>query len=302
MEEYLQKRLLQSANFTLVWEALAVGYLRHYRSPDAMACVNQWLKSDPNNVRALGTSRDHIRDGKRVGQRAEDYRKVLAIDPSRFETRWQLVGCLLDLGVYDEAAEHLERIARETPDDTEVLARLARCYIMLRHREDGRRLLEDALRKQPENGLCLRTLGQFELAEGRRSQAEEVLHRAVAALPDDYQSHWLLFQASQQQGKTQEAKIQFKHEKVKERNEQFSELTSRRLPEIHSTPGCIIEMGMLFMRSGRTELAVQWLQSALRLDPGHKPSHLALADFYERTGEKNLAEFHRQQSQTPEPK
>jgi predicted Zn-dependent protease len=295
VEEYLQRRAGESPDAgPLAWEALAQGYLRIYRTLDAMACLSHWLKEQPDNVRALELRGATFVTGRGVVKGAEDYRRVLAIDPSRRDTRWRLVGCLLELGAYDEAAEHLEVLVRDSPHDPEIMARLARCYHMLGRGDEGRRLLDEALRAHPDNATCLRTLGQLELAAGRRAEAEAALTRACKLLPDDYQSHWLLFQALQQQGKTAEAKVQLaRAEAVKERNEQFTELTSRKLTEHPLDPNLHYEMGTILARTGREDIAVQWFLSAVSLDPNHKPSHAALAEYYERSGAPARAQEHR---------
>jgi tetratricopeptide (TPR) repeat protein len=294
VEEYLQKRASESPSAgPLAWEALAVGYLRVYRTLDAMACLNHWLKQEPDNVRALELRGTTFVTGRGVVKGAEDYRKVLAIDPGRRETRWRLVGCLLDLGGYDEAAGHLEMLARDAPGDPDVAARLARCYHMQGRGEEGRRLLDDALLAHPDHPMCLRTLGQLELNAGRKPQAEAALRRAATSLPDDYQAQWLLFQALQQQGKQVEAKEQLtRAEEVKERNEHFAELTSRKLAEHPLDPALHYEMGAILARTGRPDVAAQWYQSAISLDPGHRAAHAALANHFRRTGDLASAEFH----------
>ena len=195
VEEYLQKQAESSPEIgPLVWEALAEGYFRLYRTLDAMACLNHWLDRDHDNLRALELRGMTYVAGKGVQRGAEDFRKVLSIDPDRKQTRMRLTACLLDLGSYDEAAENLEWSLRQSPGDPDIIARLARCYFMLKHSAEGRRLVEDALKLHRDHGLCLRTLGQFDLSEGQRAEAELALQRAVVQLPNDYQSHWLLFQ------------------------------------------------------------------------------------------------------------
>jgi predicted Zn-dependent protease len=295
VEEYLHRRARESPDAgPLAWEALAQGYLQIYRSLDAMACLNHWLKEHPENVRALELRGATFVTGRGVQKGAEDYRRVLALDATRRETRWRLVGCLLELGTYDEAAEHLEVLARNSPGDPEILARLARCYHMLGRADEGRRILDEALRANPDNAMCLRTLGQLELAAGRRAEAEAALTRACQLLPDDYQSHWLLFQALQQQGKTVAAKAQLQRaERVKERNEEFTELTSRKLTEHPLDPNLHYEMGRILAETGREDVALQWFLSAVSLDPAHKPSHAALSDYYERAGAPERAQQHR---------
>jgi tetratricopeptide (TPR) repeat protein len=302
VEEYLHKRATQSPDDgPLVWEALAEGYLRVYRTLDAMACVNHWLKRDPDNVRALELRAMTFVTGKGVVKGVEDYRRVLELDPSRRQTRSRLAAALVALGAYDEAATHLEVIDREQPGDPEIAARLARCY----HMEPGRRdeavrVLDAALAAHPDHGLCLRTRGQFALMADRKAEAEGWLRKAAAVLPEDYQTQFLLFQALQGQGKFDEAKAQLrKAEDVKDRSERIGELRSRKLAEQPLDPALHYEMGMLMIGTGHPEVGEQWLQTALNLDPDYRPAHAALADFYEGRGNKARAEEHRKRATAP---
>jgi predicted Zn-dependent protease len=57
------------------------------------------------------------------------------------------------------------------------------------------------------------------------------------------------------------------------------------------------EMGSLLLRLGQTEEGVRWLQSALKKDPKHKTTHRALADYYEKAGQKDRAARHRRLAQ-----
>ncbi len=295
VEEYLQRRADQSpVAAPLVWEALAVGYLRVFRTLDAMACLNHWLKQEPDNVRALELRGATFIAGKGVIRGSEDYRRVLELDPNRPATRWRLVESLLALGGYEEAAGHLELFARERPNDPEVAARLARCYTILGRAEDARRLIGEALAEHPDDGPCLRTLGQIELVTGRPAEAEGALRRAAALLPQDYQAQQLLFQSLQQQGKVDEAKAQLKvAEGVRNQAERLGELASRRLAEFPLDPAVHYEFGKLLIDTGRGDVGERWLLNALSLDPEHRPSHAALAAYYEGRGEREKAAFHR---------
>jgi predicted Zn-dependent protease len=294
-EEYLQKRAdISRTDAPLVWEALALGYLRVYRTLDAMTCLNYWLKRDPDNVRALDLRGQTYVAGKGVVRGSEDYRRVLELDPTREATRWRLVDCLIGLGGYDEAAASLEYLANGRADSGAVASRLARCYNMLGRTAEARALLDAALAKNPNDGSGLRALGQVELVARRPDAAEPLLRRAAALLPNDYQAQQLLFQALQQQGKTDEAKAQIKiTEEVRERAERVGELTSRKLAESPLDPALNYEMGKLLLESGSVEVGEQWLLTAIRLDPRHKLAHAALASLYERRGDVSRAGFHR---------
>jgi predicted Zn-dependent protease len=301
VEEYLQRRAPSGAGAgPVAWEALALGYLRLYRTLDAMTCLNQWLKFDPDNVRALELRGQTYVAGKGVVRGTEDYRRAVELDPSRSATRLRLADGLIALGAYDEAAAHLERLAAEGRDDPGVDARLARCYAMLGRGDEARRLVEGALARHPDDPLAVRTLGQIDLISRHTAEAEQTLRRAVALAPDDYQAQQLLFQALQQQGKLEEAKAQLAvSEAVRERAARIGELTSRKLAEFPLDPAVHYEMGKLLVETGRPEIGERWLLTALSLDPDHAPSHAALAEYYQRRGDRAKADYHRARAAGP---
>lgn len=297
VEEFLQKRAdADPAAGPAVWEALAVGYLRAYRTLDAMACLEHWLLRDPDDVRALELRGATFVAGKGVTRGVEDYRRALARDPDRPATRWRLAGGLLALGGYEEAAGHLEELARREPDEPQIAARLARCYNVLGRPDDARRVVSAALAAHPGDAACLRTRGQLALTARPPdpAAAEPDLRRAVALAPDDYQGHNLLFQALQQQGKEAEAKEQLRvAEAVRDRAERIGELSSRKLAEFPLDPALHYEMGSLLLHSGQPDAAAEWLRNAVQLDPGHRPAHAALARYYAARGDRERADFHR---------
>ncbi|HSQ56621.1 MAG TPA: tetratricopeptide repeat protein, partial [Gemmata sp.] len=234
VEEYLQHRAEQStAVGPLVWEALAIGYLRVYRTLDAMACLNHWLTVAPDNVRALELRGRTWAVGKSPSKGVDDFRRVLELDPTRKETRTRFVDAAIAIGKYDEAAHHLEVLRKEATEDPSIMANLARCYAFLQRGEEARRMIDDAVAKHPDDHLCLRTRGHLAILDHRPADAEADLRRAAALQPWDYQAQNLLFQALQQQNnKEAEAAAQLKiAERTRERFERLNELQSRRLAE-----------------------------------------------------------------------
>ncbi len=298
VEEFLQRQTEQAPEKApLVWEALAEGCVRVYRILDALAFLNHWLGLDPDNLRALELRGLAYQNGKSAHKGAEDFRRVIERDPTRDATRWRLVLCLLDMGGYAEAFPHLERVARQKPDDPDVQVRLARCHNMLDRGAEARQIVDAVLERHPEHALALRTRGQFALADNRPAQAERWLRRAVQARPNDYQSQFLLVQALRQQNKVEEARTALKKaEALKDRAERLGELTSRKLSEQPLDPALQCEMGVLVLRNGHAKTGEAWLLSALRLDPNYRPAHAALADHYERQGDVERARDHRRQA------
>jgi predicted Zn-dependent protease len=86
-------------------------------------------------------------------------------------------------------------------------------------------------------------------------------------------------------------------EAVRDQAERIGELSSRKLAEFPLDPALHYEMGKLLLQTGRTEVGLQWLNTALRLDPAHRPTHLLLAEYHGTTGNAAQAEYHRRIAQ-----
>lgn len=297
-EEYLQKQADRWPELRpLILEALAVGYFRVSRLPDAMSVLNHWLKREPDQVRALELRGQTYIAGQGVSRGVEDYKRVLELAPDRELTRWKLAESLIALSAYQEAANHLEILRQKWHDDPTLLAHLARCYNMLGRQEHAEQLLQIALDQDPQHPLGLRTLAQIALSQ----QQGPDLPRAISALqevvrqrPTDYLAHQLLFQALQQSGETEAARQQLAVvESLRERQAHLSELQTRRLPEQPLNPALHYEMAVLLLQNGQEVSAENWLKSALSLDPHFRPAHATLAQLYEQRGEEGRAAFHR---------
>jgi tetratricopeptide (TPR) repeat protein len=294
VEEYLQQQAqLNPALAPLVWEALAQGYLRIYRILDAMATLDHWLALDPSNLHALELRGRAYQAGKGAKKAADDFRRVLEMDPTRDDARHRLVICLLDTGGYEEALTNLEYLQRRKPDDLDVQVRVARCYNMLERGDEARKRLDDLLAAHPDHAMALRTRAYFALLDDRPELAESLLRRTLKVWPEDYYTNHLLSQALQKQAKTDEAQAQSKvAEQVKEVAERLGDLRSRKMSERPLDPALHYEMGTLLLRAGHKEVGESWLLSALSLDPNYRPAHAALADYYESQGDATKAKEH----------
>ena len=246
VDEYLQRRADEDPSLApLAWEALAEGYLRVYRTLDAMACLNHWLQVDPDNLRARELRGMTYVTGKGVARGAEDYRGVLERDPARDDTRWRLVLCLLDLGGVRRGPPAPGAGSPPAGPTTRT------CWpgwpaarTCVGRGAEARQLFDRVLARHPDHAAALRTRGQFALADRDPAEAERWLRRAVAAAPSDYQSHWLLFQALQQSGQADAARDQLQvAEGVKDRTERIGELQSRKLAERPLDPALHVRDG-----------------------------------------------------------
>ncbi|HEX5269002.1 MAG TPA: tetratricopeptide repeat protein [Gemmataceae bacterium] len=283
VEAFLNERARKDpAAAPLVWEALAEGDIRMYRTLAAMTVLDAWLEADPDNRRAHFLRGNAYRQGN-AAKAVPDYRRVVELDPDDDQARWWLAFCLQEAGRFDEALPHLERLRDRGWPDRDLRPRLARSLDRIGKRDEARAVLDAALADDPHHGLALRTLGQLESAADNFPAAERALREAVRVQPADYQSRYALVQCLRQQGKDAEARQEEDQaEKVKARQERLGELRSREMSMRPHDPALHCEMGVLLDALGYTDVAEKWLYSALHEDPDYRPGHAALADFLER--------------------
>jgi tetratricopeptide (TPR) repeat protein len=297
-ETVLRQRLeREPSRAPLILEALAEGYIRMYRVLESLACLNQWLEYEPDNVQALylrGRAQQQARSWEKA---AADYRRAVELDPKRADVRDRLVQCLLELSRFEEALGHLEQLQREQGDSPEFQVRMARCQHGMGQVKTARQTLEALLADHPDNGPALVFLGKIMLSSGLPEEAEPWLRKAVAVLPYDYQARLQLYQAlNRQEGKNAEAQQELAQaEKIRERQVKVNEISTRLAVRPHD-PALHYEMGMLQMELGNRDLGARWLGSALNEQPDYQPARDALIKYLEEIGDTEKADEVRQYS------
>jgi Tfp pilus assembly protein PilF len=128
---------------------------------------------------------------------------------------------------------------------------------------------------------------------GRTPEGEDLLRRAVEIDPYEPEAIFAYSQALTAQGKPDEAKQWLdRHKRIVADLDRLRQLNQ----ELLSRPDDAkvrCEIGLIFLRTGRENQAVQWLKLALQLDPRDAPAHQALAEYYERKGMVRDAAYHR---------
>jgi tetratricopeptide (TPR) repeat protein len=282
---------------TLILEALAQGYLLNYQLPEALNCLDLWLKREPDEVRALvwrGKTRERM---MWPADAMKDYGRAVELDPTQDEARQRLAGLLLHGHRPGEALAHYRILSQDLPGDAAVQLGLARCLVELSQTEEARRVLDGLLAAFPHDSQALGERGTLALNMGENAEAEKWLRQSAAIDPYDSDVAFSLYKCLEALGKQDEAHEWFaRHEKIDADMLRIQEVTA----QIRATPRDAAlrkEAGELFLRNGLDQEGVRWLESALQQDPNHAPTHQLLADYYERAGQPALAQRHRQHSQ-----
>jgi tetratricopeptide (TPR) repeat protein len=300
VEAYLHERLDRNdADAPFILEALAQGYLRTFRLPEAVDCLDRWLERDPDAVQALVWRAEADQRLHRTTRAIEDYRRAVALDPGRRDARLRLGGLLLEASVPREALEHFERLAAEQPDDPAVLLGLARCRRAVGEPERALPLLEKLLAERPRDAGALCERGRLEIDAHRPAEAETWLRKAVEAAPYEEETVYNLMLCLQDQGKRDEAaKWRARLDAIGADLQRLSAVV-RQIPDAPHDADLRRRAGEILLRNGHEEEGLRWLNSALEQDPGHRATHQALADYYEQRGQDEEAARHRKLAGAP---
>jgi tetratricopeptide (TPR) repeat protein len=284
----------------LILEALVEGYMQVHRLSDAIVCIERWEKLEQNNL-YFYLLRASIREQiPNFEPAASDYRRVLELNPDYQPARLGLARMLLELHECAEALQQLEILRQLQPDNPTVLVLMARCYLDLAQPEKARQALDQALALDPKNQPALVISAKLALQEGAPEWAETLVRQALAIDPYERQANFLFEQCLRQTGKIAQADEQLAKLKRLEADwNALHEITTIKMGAAPQDPELAYQAGVLLMRLGDESNAVQWLQRALQINPNHAPSHRALADYYERIGNRTQAASHRAKAEGP---
>ena len=283
----------------LILESLGLSYVTAYRLDEALDMLDQLLARQPDHVTALltrgiiyesATHRDkaladyrHAVEARpenprallRLGQALQAAQKIpeaiasfetlLALEPTNAAGLLGLAGCRRDTGDFDAAVELLDRLAAAHPED--------------------------------ESGVLLR--GRVALQQGRFDEAERLLRRAVELRPADYHAHHHLALCLQAQGKRSEAQT---HRDRADQIDTDRKRLFRLYPEAMRSPtdpAPRLELGRICLQNGQDQEALRWLSGALQIAPDYRPAHRLLADYYDKHGDAERADFHRRRAGSP---
>jgi tetratricopeptide (TPR) repeat protein len=298
VESYLYDQLHLHPELTfLIWEALAEGYTRTWRTTDALKCLNQWLERDAQNVQALAMMGNLAHNIHSDGLAVTNYEKALALDGERWDVRRRLAVSLMSIGRYEQALRHFEVLHQRLGDDPDILVRLAQCHQRCNHVQATLTLLEHLLELRPGYGPALRTRAQLELSEERWAEAEIWFRQAIEAMPYDYVSHYGLSESLRNQNK--EAEMHVENEQMRQllnRLERIGEITSREIASRPRDDRLQLELAKLLISVGSDEDGLFWLLNVLKLNPQSREAYLALADLYHQQGKPEQEETCRAQA------
>jgi tetratricopeptide (TPR) repeat protein len=272
---------------------LLPAYAAEFRWNEAYTLTDQWVRLRPLDAHAWAW-RGEVCERRRLRNEAVDaLRESVRLDQNDKRVRLQLARLLLEVHQPGEAAGHLDWLRDQQPDDPAVSRQLALCREAQGAPDEAAALLDRVIAADPTGAAALRDRGRLELNRGRPEAAVPFLRQAVDRDLSDPDALNSLAIALQQTGATEEARaIEERRQRTEADLKKVGELVRLIAASPHDAD-LRREVGELFLRNGRDQDGLRWLESALREQSDHAATHCLLADYFERKGRKDDAAAHR---------
>ncbi len=281
-----------------ICEAYANGYLLAYRFADAFRVVDAWQKEFPNDPQPHVFRGLVANKSSAWTEAAEHFQKAFELDSKRTDIQLKLADALLALRKTDEAASHFRQLTKTCPNSPEVQTGLGRTLVEQGHLGEARELFSRVLKTYPNDYDAVLALGELELNNNHLEPALTLLQQALKLNPDDPEVRNALAGALQRAGRTTEARTHFEFvANAQEVNLKMQALRERITANAKDLDARFALAELLLGNGNQTD-RITWLRSIVEIDPKYQRAHAALAEHYEKVGDRKLASLHRAQSQT----
>lgn len=305
-QPYLQEVLQGQCSDELayeIYEATAKGYLSTYRFQDALLCLRYFIEWRPDAIQPRLWRADVWERLQRWETAGEEYRQILQREPNHLHARCRYANSLLQLNEVRAAQREFLVCLAQEPRQAQAQLGAAKCFRRLGDlaRAEGifRSLLERDMNRFQRAEILLE-LGQISLVRKNFEQAVESLDRAQRLEPHNPAVRHALGNAYVRAGKTQDAEQEFELAlRYRSQMSRFAEIT-RQLIADPANADLRWEAGRILMDHGQPSEGAAWMATALAFAPDHPKTRAALAEYYSRIGQPELARQHQQVLQSAE--
>jgi tetratricopeptide (TPR) repeat protein len=280
------------AESPLILETLSRAYMTHLRFGPAHYYLTRWIELAPDSkqaYRSRGWVNERLNDWDAA---LRDYQTAVDLDPNLVDVQVHIAELWLEKSHTPEALKRLEPLYKQFPDRADVKARLGQCRF-LEGLPEARPLLESALEEMQDDSALLVCLARLEILENNLAKAESLLRRALKIDPMDTEVQFTLAGCLQLQERWKDAEIALdQHRKDTVQMRKLIHIIQEEARQPSRDPAPAFEIGSAFLASNE-RVGLYWLHRALERNPRHAPTLEALADYFERKGDKDRAAQYR---------
>jgi predicted Zn-dependent protease len=277
-----------------ILDILSAALILNYRVKDAQRCLDSLLQRQPDHFDALVRRSWTAQSLSRYPDGVIYLEKALSLRPDADNVRLSLAEIQVAIGRLADAQAHFEALRERQPNNPSVLFGLARCLAGRGHKKPAAQLLDRLLADHPNDWKALEERGWLEVELEHAAEGEAYLRRAEALAPPDLPLLVRLSECLRLLGKEEESRAyQEKAKRLKADFERASYLGDQIRERSPNDPALRHELACLLLRLGKPQDALHWFQTALDKDPLYRPTHEALAAFYDKSGLFEQAAHHR---------
>jgi tetratricopeptide (TPR) repeat protein len=277
-----------------ILDVLSAALILKLRTHDAQLCLDELLRRQPHHFDAL-VRRAWTAESMSWYPDAIDYfERALALRSDADAVRLSLAEIQVAIGRFADAQQHFEVLRQRQPDNPSVLFGLARSLAGNGHKQQALQLLNRLLALYPNDWKALGERGWLYVQLDRPAEAENDLRRAYTLAPPDLPLLIHLSDCLRLVGKSEEARAcRDKADQLKADFQQAAQLGDRIREQSPNDPAPRHQLACILLRLGKQQDALHWFQTALEKDSLYRPTHEALAAFYDQVGDFARAAHHR---------
>ena len=280
-----------------ICEALVLGYLQTYRKDKANQILDLWQADFPNDAQPHFLRGRLLEHETSLEPAEEEYRAALKLNPRHDAAAYGLARVMISTQRHQQAIPFYELCANHGLSPQPGFVGVARCYreldeldraeLYLKRAEtvDDQELAIEAWKLVGETESNSRAKlwsewGQLELARSNNQGAIQYLKKALDQNPYDWRLRYHLGQALIDEGESEEGTQQlelFNETRI------ALESCDPMMDRIGSNPEDVearYQVGSVMLNYISPNQGLVWLNSALKYDPDHLPTHRLLADYF----------------------
>jgi tetratricopeptide (TPR) repeat protein len=297
VEEALLEQLNRlTPDESVILEGVVRGYLNSARFLDARVIATTWIERYPRDWRAYFYRGRAYQGLGQINEAIADYQDAIKIHPQSLAVRLWYAEALRVNHDHENALENYQVYLKSAPDDADAMFAVAECQFSL-GRPEARTTLEELLSKHPNHPGALILGARISLTEDKPEKALDRLRKVQALGIHDPEVLQVLVQTLTQLHRLDEAELVRKqHGEVLKKAKKLRELAEKIQAETDD-PSLRYQAGMLALELQEDGAATGWFQSVFWIDPDYRPTHLALADYWDKHGQPQRAAYHRRRAE-----
>jgi len=293
VEDELKEEVLQAppAEKLLIIEALINGYLENDRPKDAQRLALAWTMDCPDDWQGHLSLGRACQLNTSFDKAIQSYKRVVELKPDHTKAHLWLAQTLTISTEYEQALHHYQVHLQHHPDDLEALVGLAKCQYSLGDIEGAQATLNGVLRQDANYVPGLLAQGQFVQSQSPE-EALPWFRKAVALEPNDPNILYNFVLALRAAKKEEEAaQIDQRFQAIQAKSTQLNKLMMDLLKDANNIE-LRHQVAVLHLEMGKEDEAAHWFQTVLWIDPDHRPTLRALADYWRKHKDSRQAAYY----------